>query len=721
MSGRGLGHTGGTLDKLESIPGFRTELTLDEYVAQVRDVGVAIIGQTGDLVPADKLLYGLRDVTATVDERSLIAASIMSKKLAGGAQAIVLDVKVGNGAFMKSIEDARELAETMIELGEQAGREVVCLLTDMDQPLGAAVGNALEVREALDTVRGHGPARLHRARARRLRASCSRSPTSGSTRRRAAAVPRRPSPTAARRSTWRRWIEAQGGTADESALPTAPVVHELTAPVAGYVSKLGAIDVGNAAVHLGAGRRTKDDQIDHAVGIVVHAKRGDLVEAGQTLAEIHARTESEATVRRRRGACCLRDLGRRARRAAGAARGRRLTESARYGGPVPELPEVETRPPWARACAGRPSLRARRDHRSTAHASARSGRGRAGARGRARDEGRSPRQVFDCSVRVGSRASDPPPDDGVAAARERWRHARRTIPTGVPLSTLDDGSDVAYRDVRRFGTWLLLEPDEVEHVHRRSASGASRSTPRTRRSTSRRSSRRGARRSRRRSSTSARSRASGTSTPTRRSGARSVHPLTPANELDRRRGEGAAPRRSARRSSAGIAAAGLDAARLPAARRRRAATCRTSSRSTAAAGEPCERCGTPIDKIRVAGRGTWYCPTLPARADERAPLRGEQLVEPALALEAPELGVAADRPAVDQDLRHGPAAGQVVQLRAERRVVVEVDLLVLEAARVEQRLRAHAVAAPAWSYTSESWPSRLTTQKRRTGIPRSRL
>jgi pyrimidine-nucleoside phosphorylase len=295
MSGRGLGHTGGTLDKLESIPGFRTELTLDEYVAQVRDVGVAIIGQTGDLVPADKLLYGLRDVTATVDQPSLIAASIMSKKIAAGAQAIVLDVKVGNGAFMQTIEDARRLAETMIEIGENAGREVVCLLTDMDQPLGAAVGNALEVREALDTVRGQGPAdftELVLDACAKLLAVSDLGVDEAEGRRRAEGAVADGSAEA----TWRRWLEAQGGTADESALPSAPVVRELAAPVAGYVAALSAIDVGNAAVHLGAGRRTKEDRIDHAVGIVVRAKRGDRVEAGQMLAEIHARTEDEARV-----------------------------------------------------------------------------------------------------------------------------------------------------------------------------------------------------------------------------------------------------------------------------------------------------------------------------------------------------------------------------------------------------------------------------------------
>jgi pyrimidine-nucleoside phosphorylase len=293
MSGRGLGHTGGTLDKLESIPGYRTELTLDEFVSQVRATGLAIIGQTGDLVPADKLLYALRDVTATVDQISLIAASIMSKKLAGGAQAIVLDVKVGDGAFMKTVEEARRLAETMLALGRNAGREVVCLLTDMDQPLGAAVGNALEVREALDTVRGRGPAdftELVLDACARLLALSDLGVDQSEGRRRAEAAVSDGSADAA----WTRWIEAQGGTADESALPVAPVIREVRAPASGFVRALGAIRIGTAALHLGAGRRTKDDEVDHAVGIVVRAKRGDRVEAGQPIAEVHARTAEAA-------------------------------------------------------------------------------------------------------------------------------------------------------------------------------------------------------------------------------------------------------------------------------------------------------------------------------------------------------------------------------------------------------------------------------------------
>jgi pyrimidine-nucleoside phosphorylase len=273
MSGRGLGHTGGTLDKLESIPGYRTELTLEEFIAQVRDVGTAIVGQTGDLVPADKLLYGLRDVTATVDQLSLIAASIMSKKLAAGAQAIVLDVKVGNGAFMRTIEDARRLAEAMISLGHQAGREVVCLLTDMDQPLGSAVGNSLEVLEALETVRGRGPADFHELvldACAKLLALSDLDVDEAEGRRRAEQA----MADGSAESTWSRWIEAQGGTSDEAALPRAPIVREVTAPREGYVHDLSAIRVGNAAVRLGAGRRTKEDAVDHAVGIICHAKRG---------------------------------------------------------------------------------------------------------------------------------------------------------------------------------------------------------------------------------------------------------------------------------------------------------------------------------------------------------------------------------------------------------------------------------------------------------------
>ncbi len=293
MSGRGLGHTGGTLDKLESIPGYRVELTTDEFVAQVRDVGVAIIGQTGDLVPADKLLYGLRDVTATVDELSLIAASIMSKKLAAGAQAIVLDVKVGDGAFMKTLDEARRLAETMIALGQHAGREVVCLLTDMDQPLGAAVGNALEVREALATVRGEGPAdftELVLDACARLLALSDLGVDAAEGRARAAAAVADGSA----ETMWRRWIEAQGGTPDPDALEQAPVVEVVEARAAGTVTRLGAIAVGKAALHLGAGRRAKDDAIDHAVGVVCRRKRGDAVRAGDVLAEVHARDGATA-------------------------------------------------------------------------------------------------------------------------------------------------------------------------------------------------------------------------------------------------------------------------------------------------------------------------------------------------------------------------------------------------------------------------------------------
>ncbi len=293
MSGRGLGHTGGTLDKLEAIPGYRVELTTEAFVEQVRNVGMAIIGQTANLVPADKLLYALRDVTATVDNVSLIAASIMSKKLAGGADAIVLDVKVGDGAFMKTLDDGRALAEAMIELGRRAGRQVVCLLTDMDQPLGQAVGNALELREAVATLRGEGPSdftELVLASAAHLLALSDLGIDEAEGRRRAEHAVAAGSAGAA----YDRWVRAQGGDPDVAALPSAPVLEELLAGRDGFVSGLSAVGVGASALHLGAGRRTKDDAIDHAVGVVCRAKRGDRVAADDVLAEIHARSESDA-------------------------------------------------------------------------------------------------------------------------------------------------------------------------------------------------------------------------------------------------------------------------------------------------------------------------------------------------------------------------------------------------------------------------------------------
>jgi pyrimidine-nucleoside phosphorylase len=294
MSGRGLGHTGGTIDKLEAIPGYRVELTTEEFIEQVREIGVAIIGQSANLVPADKRLYALRDVTATVDNVSLIAASIMSKKIAGGADAIVLDVKVGDGAFMKTLDDGRALAETMIELGQRAEREVVCLLTDMDQPLGRAVGNALELREALATIRGEGPsdfAELVLFSVAHLLSLSDLGIDETEGRRRAEQAVADGSAVA----TYERWIRAQGGDPDEDALPVAPVRTEVLAEGGGFVRSLGAIRVGVAAVHLGAGRRAKEDEIDHAVGVLCLKKRGDAVEPGEPLAEIHAQDEAAAS------------------------------------------------------------------------------------------------------------------------------------------------------------------------------------------------------------------------------------------------------------------------------------------------------------------------------------------------------------------------------------------------------------------------------------------
>jgi len=294
MSGRGLAHSGGTLDKLESIPGFRVELSIDEFVSQVRDVGLAIVGQTADLVPADLKLYALRDVTATVDINPLIASSIMSKKIATGANAVVLDVKVGDGAHGKrTLDEARTLAEQMVDLGRRAGAEVVCLLTDMDQPLGAAVGNALELREAVDTIVGNGPAdftELVMDACARLLALSDLGVDLAEGRRRAEAA----TADGSARAAYERWILAQGGDPDLSMLPTAPLVREVLAPRDGAVTRLGALAVGIASLELGAGRRTKEDEIDHAVGVVCRAKRGDTVGTGDVLAEVHARDEESA-------------------------------------------------------------------------------------------------------------------------------------------------------------------------------------------------------------------------------------------------------------------------------------------------------------------------------------------------------------------------------------------------------------------------------------------
>ena len=293
MSGRGLGHTGGTLDKLEAIPGFRVELDEAEFVAQIADVGMAIVSQTPTLVPADARLYALRDVTATVSEISLIAASIMSKKIASGASAILLDVKVGKGAFMRTIDDARTLAETMVELGKREGRQVRCELTEMGQPLGCAVGNALEIQEAVDTLKGNGPddftALIVSSATHLLTMSDLGMDANEAERRVRGALEG-----GAAYEAYERWIVAQDGNPDPEVLPGAPLVREVPAQRAGYVADLDALTIGSATVQLGAGRARKQDAIDHSTGIVCARKRGDAVAVGEPLASVHARTEVEA-------------------------------------------------------------------------------------------------------------------------------------------------------------------------------------------------------------------------------------------------------------------------------------------------------------------------------------------------------------------------------------------------------------------------------------------
>ena len=299
MSGRGLGHTGGTLDKLESIPGFVCELPLEEMRAQVRRIGCALVGQSPELVPADKMTYALRDVTGTVDSIPLIAASIMSKKLAAGARSIVLDVKWGSGAFMQTLQEARDLASVLVRIGAGAGRGTRAVLSGMRQPLGAAVGNALEVREAIATLTGGGPPDLW---ALTLELGSHLLEMSGLAPNTAAshAMLIRLRESGAGAEMLERLIEAQHGdprvVRSPDLLPAAPVVRPFTMDADGarWVEAADARGIGDAALELGAGRKTKTDDVDPAVGIVLRARIGDRVEPGQPLADVHARGDAAA-------------------------------------------------------------------------------------------------------------------------------------------------------------------------------------------------------------------------------------------------------------------------------------------------------------------------------------------------------------------------------------------------------------------------------------------
>jgi pyrimidine-nucleoside phosphorylase len=305
MSGRGLGHTGGTLDKLESIAGFSVNLSLAELRQQVERIGCALVGQSPELVPADGVLYALRDVTGTVNALPLIAASIMSKKLAGGASVIVLDVKYGSGAFLPEPEEARRLAAAMVAIGVGAGRRVRAVLSPMEQPLGRSVGNALEVREVIETLHGAGPADLWDLTLElgsQLLVMSGEVTDAGSARERLSSL--RDSGAAA--AKLEELIAAQGGDAgvvsDPDRLPRAPTVTTLEAREAGWVTRLDARTIGEAALELGAGRRVKTDSLDLSVGIRLLARIGDRVEAGQPLAEIHSSSgdrtaQAERTVR----------------------------------------------------------------------------------------------------------------------------------------------------------------------------------------------------------------------------------------------------------------------------------------------------------------------------------------------------------------------------------------------------------------------------------------
>ncbi len=303
MSGRGLGFSGGTLDKLESIPGFRSNLTTEEFIHQLKTIGIVLTGQSADLAPADGKLYSLRDVTGTVQSIPLIASSIMSKKIAAGAQAILLDVKVGNGAFMTSLEDAKKLAELMVEIGKQVGRKTVAILSDMNQPLGAAIGNSLELQEAIETLKGGGPQDFRE----HCLVACGYMLALGGVAREeneGKQIAENALVTGKSLARFREFILAQGGDlkyVDEPALlEKARLIRDIPSPQSGYLAEINAREAGETSCLLGGGREQKGDPIDYTVGVIVHHKVGDWVQAGDVLFTLHANDEGRFKLARQK-------------------------------------------------------------------------------------------------------------------------------------------------------------------------------------------------------------------------------------------------------------------------------------------------------------------------------------------------------------------------------------------------------------------------------------
>ncbi|MBS4197181.1 pyrimidine-nucleoside phosphorylase [Lederbergia citri] len=299
MSGRGLGHTGGTIDKLEAVRGFHVEIPEEQFIELVNRNKIAVVGQSGNLTPADKKIYSLRDVTATVNSIPLIASSIMSKKIAAGADAIVLDVKVGAGAFMKELDDARELANAMMEIGNQVGRKTLAVISNMEQPLGYAVGNALEIKEAIETLQGKGPADLHElclVLGSKMVVLGGKAETEDEARSMLEEVIKN----GRALQVFKEFLSAQGGDAsvvdDVNKLPQAQFQIPVKATESGYVTGIIADEIGVAAMLLGAGRATKESEIDLSVGIVLHKKIGDQVEVGEPIATLYSNTEEVGEV-----------------------------------------------------------------------------------------------------------------------------------------------------------------------------------------------------------------------------------------------------------------------------------------------------------------------------------------------------------------------------------------------------------------------------------------